>query len=360
LSVNKIGSDSDGRVSISTIDSWFAPWMQDCYYSAVRRAVVNYFTARTLLYTDVEPPPLGALVDEYRRSLADLRGFSFTTIGYHVQTVNRLIDQICPDPKRLASLAQRDVERFIESASANLCRASLQHTIGHLRSFLRFCADRGHTMRGLEIIDMPRVYRGELPPRALDWGLVGKLLRSIDRSTVEGRRDYAILYLMAHYGLRPSEVAAMTVEAIDWSRATLRVKQCKTRSTLVLPLSGEATRAIGNYLRNGRPDSPWPQVFLKVRCPSDPIKGATIGDIFAKRVRLSGLPINSSSSPYSLRHSFAMQMLRKGVGIKTIGDVLGHRSMESTCVYLRLHVEALRDVALPVPRSGLALNRRAS
>jgi integrase len=101
----------------------------------------------------------------------------------------------------------------------------------------------------LDIIDSPRTYRDELPPRALAWNLVLKLLRSIDRSDPLGCRDHAMLYLMAYYGLRPSEVVTLMLTSIDWANQTLRVEQCKTRSLLVLPLSNQTLRVLKRYLR---------------------------------------------------------------------------------------------------------------
>ncbi|MER9001967.1 hypothetical protein NKH58_30170, partial [Mesorhizobium australicum] len=89
-----------------------------------------------------------------------------------------------------------------------MLRQTLQHKVAHLRAFLRFCGDRGKTARGLERIDTPRTYRGELPPRALDWEVIEKLLSSVARTDYLGRRHHAILHLMAYYGLRPSEIAA--------------------------------------------------------------------------------------------------------------------------------------------------------
>jgi len=180
--------------------------------------------------------------------------------------------------------------------------------------------------------------------------MVRKLISSIDTSSIEGRRDHAILYLMAYYGMRPSEVAALTVDSVDWDNRTLRVDQCKTRSVAILPIDDRTVDVIYRYLLC-RPDGPWEKLFLRVRCPSGPIKAATIGDIYTNRVQRSGLPIQDSSA-YSLRHSFAMRLLERGVGVKSIGDLLGHRGMESTCVYLRLHTNALRDVALPMPYRG--------
>ena len=164
---------------------------------------------------------------------------------------------------------------------------------------------------------------------------------------------------MAYYGLRPTEVAGLTLDSIDWENNTLRVDQCKTRSVLILPLNGRTRDVIERYLRRRPPLTSTRQLFLRVRCPAGPIKAATVDDIYAKRARLSGLPIRQTS-PYCLRHSFAMRLLKRGVGVKTIGDLLGHHSLESTCVYLRLHVEALRQVALPVPCCGHASTKEAS
>ncbi|MEM5402809.1 tyrosine-type recombinase/integrase [Paraburkholderia unamae] len=167
------------------------------------------------------------------------------------------------------------------------------------------------------------------------------------------------IYLMAYYGLRPAEVVSLTLDSIDWKNDILRVDQCKTRSVLVMPLTGRTRHVLDRYLRRRPPLTSTHQLFLRVRCPAGPIKAVTIEHIYAKRARLSGLPI-LQTSPYCLRHSFAMRLLERGVGVKMIGDLLGHRSLESTCVYLRLHVEALRQVALPVPGCGRVSMKGAS
>src|SRR6185312_7655143 len=107
----------------------------------------------------------------------------------------------------------------------------------------------------LSAIDMPRCYRGERPPRAIAWDLAQRLLESIDRSSPLGARDYAVLYLIAHYGLRTGEVSSLAVDSIDWKARTLRVAQSKTRSVLMLPLTAAAARVLKGYLRHGRPRS---------------------------------------------------------------------------------------------------------
>ncbi|WP_369122663.1 tyrosine-type recombinase/integrase, partial [Paraburkholderia piptadeniae] len=221
---------------------------------------------------------------------------SSSTVEQHLSTVTGFLASACSGRRRLASVRSEDVEGFIDQTSKRLCRQSLQHTVAHLRAFLRFCADRGYTRNRLDVIDTPRTYRGELPPRALDWRTVCKLLHSIDRSSVEGCRDHAILYLMAYYGLRPTEVAGLTLDSIDWENSTLRVDQCKTRSVLILPLNGRTRRVLERYLRGRPPLASTHRLFLRVRCPAGPIKAATVDDIYAKRARLSRLPIRQTCS----------------------------------------------------------------
>lgn len=242
--------------------------------------------------------------------------------------------QVC-----LGGPPQLVMEGWVVDASRVKCR----------RSFLRFCYDHGEIHRRLDAVDCPRIYRDESMPRALDWPLVEALLDSIDRSGKTGWRDYVIIYLLAHLGLRPSEVVSLRLDSIDWQAATLRVGQRKTRSELVLPLSDTVSQVLREYLREARPRSGLPHLFLRACCPEGPISASEVGTIFANRVKRSGLPINTTA-PYCLRHSFAMRLLGRGVRIKMIGDLLGHRSLRSTCVYLRLDVEALRCVGLSLPR----------
>jgi site-specific recombinase XerD len=109
-------------------------------------------------------------------------------------------------------------------------------------------------------------------------------------------------------------------------------------------------RVLKRYLHAGRTGSTRPELFLRARSPSGAIKHTAVCNLYQARVARSGLALQGTSA-YCLRHSFAMRLLQRGVGIKAIGDVLGHRGLESTCVYLRLQLDALRDVALPVPQA---------
>lgn len=317
-------------------------------YTCTGRVFMRFLAAAGALIPEERSDPHSLLRRHYRHYLADVRGLSAHSQQHHDSTVADFLTRGLPPGRRLSSLTAAHIEAYIRIKSKENNRHSLQHVVAYLRAFLRYCADHDDAPAGLHLIDTPRVYRGELPPRAMDWGMVMKLLASVRRDNARGLRDYAVLHLMAFYGVRASEVAALRLDSIDWDAGTLTVEQRKTRSELVLPLADRTMRILRRYLKAARPRSDLLQLFMRVRSPIVAMKHYGVIEIFYYRVRNSGLPIIGTSS-YSLRHAFAMRLLRRGVGIKAIGDLLGHRSMEATCVYLRIDTDMLRTVALPVP-----------
>jgi integrase len=183
----------------------------------------------------------------------------------------------------------------------------------------------------------------------MPWPLVAHFLQSINRTRRTGSRDHAILHLMAYYGLRTGELTDLTLNSINWQTRTLTVWRAKTRSTTVLPLHNRSLEIIADYLKSHRPQTDLPYLFLTDCAPRAAISTSGIGRMFQRRLQQTGLG-SSGYSAYSLRHAFAMRLFQRGVGMKAIGDLMGHRNLISTSVYLRLQSEALREVALPVPR----------
>ena len=332
------------------LDRIFAAAPDGILFAATRRAFARCLANQGRWQADPDVRPHGQVLDAYRDYLSSVRGLSPSTVAQHVSTVTTFLEEALPGGLAVGALSREQIERHVVATGKRITRQSLQHWIAHLRSFLRFCHMRGLLAVRLDAIDSPRVYRDELPPRALPWAMVQALLQSIDRGQSTGWRDYTILYLMAHYGLRPCEAASLRLDSIDWQAKTLRVDQRKTRSILLLPLTDPTVRVIKRYLHEGRTDSPRPELFLRARGPSGAIKHTAVCDLYQNRAARSGLALEGTSA-YCLRHSFAMRLLQRGVGIKAIGDVLGHRGLESTCVYLRLQLDALREVALPVPQT---------
>jgi site-specific recombinase XerD len=138
------------------------------------------------------------------------------------------------------------------------------------------------------------------------------------------------------------------LEDIHWREEWIRVPPCKNGISVHLPLTESVGTALLDYLRRGRPLSQRREVFLRARAPAGVLKPTAITEAFQAWSRRSGLKI-PYQGPHCLRHSLAVRLLREGTSLKAIGDLLGHRTAESTCVYLRLDTEDLREVALSVP-----------
>jgi len=302
-------------------------------------------------------PPLskiGIRLAAYRTYLDEVRGLAPSTVAQHTATIAEFLEHLGyeKNPACLGVLSGVDIESFVGKLGKRLSRASLQHSVAHLRTFLRFIGIRGESPPGLDLqIDTPRVYRGERLPRSLTWNIVSTLLHSIDRSTIKGRRDYAMLLLMATYGLRSCEVVTLTLDNIQWRAGLIRIPQKKSADHLLLPLTDEVGAGILDYLKQGRPALPYREVFLRCRTPDGVLKPTAVTEVFQAWSRKSGLAIPFQGA-HCIRHSYAVHLLRQGTPLKTIGDILGHRSAESTCVYLRLAIEDLRCVALPLPQES--------
>ena len=323
-------------------------------FHATERAYGRFLLSCGRLLKTGEEGRHADLCAAYQRHLLDARGLSLSSREHHAMTVADFLARGLDAEQNLHVLTLSDIERYVALRSREVSRHSLQHVVAYLRSFLRFGHDRGELDRRLDAIETPRTYRGELPPQALEWSKVQALLQSVDLDSKAGRRDQCILHLMAHYGLRPSEVVALRLDSINWDTSVLHVVQRKTRCDLFLPLAPQTLLILRDYLARERDalGTEHRELFLRARCPSGPIERWAIGDIFKKRVREAKLEL-PGHNVYRLRHTFAMRLLTRGVGVKAIGDLLGHHSLDSTCAYLRLDIDMLRGVALEVPEPGL-------
>jgi site-specific recombinase XerD len=289
------------------------------------------------------------LSEEYANHLREVRGFAASTICHHRYTSRCFLNHLKTKKIALGSIQPKDVEAYVNKTGKRLSRASLQHDIAALRGFLRFLATDGRTPTGLDRrIDTPRIYRLEQLPRALPWDTVTLLLRSIETTSAMGLRDYTMLLLIATYGLRASEVVALSLDDILWRQGILRIHQRKTSSPLELPLTNEVLAVMVKHLKRTPPPASYRRVFLRMRAPIGMLKPTAVTEAFQAAVRKSGLNI-PYQGPHCLRHSYALHLLKNGTPLKTIGDILGHRTAESTSMYLRLATGDLREVALAVP-----------
>lgn len=288
----------------------------------------------------------------YTGYLEAVRGAAVSTIRQNSYTASEFLAYLKLEkhPERLNRLTVHDLEAFVKSISHRFTRSSLRHIGSRLRCFLCFLEVKGEIPQGLACqIDTPRVYREEQLPRTLPWETVQSFLNSIDRSTLAGLRDFTMFLLMAVYGLRASDVVALTLDNIHWRERKISFTQKKTSTVLELPLTDGVATALHTYLTKLAPQRPFRQIFLRVKAPVGTLKTTAVSRAFRVRARRSGMTIPGRGSCHRIRHSYAVFLLRKGTSVKTIGDILGHRTLESTWTYLRLAIEDLRDVALPVP-----------
>jgi integrase/recombinase XerD len=320
---------------------------------ALARSLAQYLAERGEL-ADAPSSPTTLLIASYRAYLEQVRGLAPATVNRSATLSADFLHCLDYDrhPQSLGQLDVAQIDTFMTKTGQRMGRIGMQKVAAVLRSFLKFLATEGKIPPGFEEhIESPRHYRGERLPRALSWDDVMRLLRSVDRSTTKGRRDYAMLLLIATYGLRVGEVARLTLDDIAWREGHIRIPRPKVGTPLLFPLTDEIASALLDYLRYDRPPSTHRRLFLRVREPMGPIESTAICDAFDAWVTRAGIRLPHLGGTYCLRHAVAMHLLRQATPIKTIGDLLGHRSVESTCIYLRLDVEDLRDVALPLPRA---------
>ena len=185
-------------------------------------------------------------------------------------------------------------------------------------------------------------------------GDVERIVAAVDRSTPVGRRDYAVLLLAARYGLRPCDIRQLTLDHIDWRHARIDLRQAKTGRPLVLPLLADVADALSAYLRAGRPRSASRAIFVRHRAPFEPFVAennlSTIMRAALRRVGLADRP--GRRGLYLFRHTLATRLLAAGHPLKTIADVLGHASTETTYGYTRVELGGLRTVAITEAEVG--------
>lgn len=257
------------------------------------------------------------------------------------------------NPKGIKQLNAQDIDYYVQRSSVGRRRATVESITVDLRSFLRYLYSSGGTDFDLsDLVIGPRIYDDEHIPSALRPEEVQQLLDIVrkDRSRI-GRRDQAFLMLLSIYGLRAGEIVALRLEDFDWRNEVMHVRHSKTGGHSELPLLREPGEAVLRYLQQCRPASMHREVFIRLQAPYRPYKnGSIVGNAVATRLREAGVVPQGRKGSHALRHARAASLLRAGVSLKVIGDVLGHRSARSTAVYLKLGTEGLRAVGLDVPK----------
>jgi site-specific recombinase XerD len=254
--------------------------------------------------------------------------------------------------EELSRLTLHDVDAYMKHRASSLRRISLKTVAGTMRSFLRWLHLSERTTRDLSpTVIAPSIYAHEGIPCAIGAEDIKRVLAvTKDDQTAKGLRDYAILTLLSTYGVRAGEIAALCLDDVDWRKETVRVRHSKTAATTHLPLLPEVGEAVLQYLQKSRPKTHFREMFLRSKAPCRPFKGGgAVHGLVHVRLKTAGVSTAGKHGPHIFRHARAVNLLRASVPMKQIGDLLGHRSADSTLAYLKLATEDLRAVAMEIP-----------
>lgn len=281
---------------------------------------------------------------DYLRSERGLRSTSIKHYTHHLREFARYLRKI--GLEELGHLSPPVLSGFVIDLQPHVAWASLRNACGVLRVFLRYTHRQGITAKDLSgSVEAPRSYRLAKIPRSISWEEVRRMLEAVDRRKAVGRRDYAILLLLVTYGLRAREVAALTLDDIDWRNERLKVPERKADHSSAYPLSSIVAEAILSYLKNGRPETSDRHVFFRNIAPNLPLTYSAVSGCATRYLRKAGIPVSRPGS-HTLRHTCVQRLVDAQFSLKMIGDYVGHRSAASTEIYAKVDIETLREVAL--------------
>ena len=301
-----------------------------------------------------ELPPLTShdrIFSEFDAYLRTERGLAPKSIVRHLPIIRRFLHEVCPaGDDDLGKISQQEVIRYIERHAQDWSPGTGKAMCWSLRAFLRYLHHQGLNPRALANC-VPSMRRWKLAslPTFLPAAQVQKALDGCDRATPMGRRDYAILMMLAKLGLRADEVATLTLDDIDWRAGEMLVR-AKGRQRARMPIPPDVGAAIVGYLRNGRPKSSCRRLFIRALAPHVGFASGCAITMIAKtaldRVGIKGC---AHRGAHIFRHSLATELLRSGATLTEIGQLLRHESHDTTRIYAKVDIEALRTLSLPWP-----------
>ena len=281
--------------------------------------------------------------NKYIKSL-EKRGFSKSTITTRTRYAGQLLDRLKDTVTALENLSAADLYSIFPQYEWPPV------TLASVKRLLVFLFESGVTKTNLSVC-VPKPRRPEPLPSVYTGEEVARLLLSVDRTDGTGKRDYAIIMLAAHLGLRSSDIVNLSLNDIDSTTKTIEIVQVKTGRPITLVMNSEVEEAINDYIQNGRPQTSSSKIFLKSRAPYVPLKAAACYAIVCRCFNLSGIEAQGRRrGAHTLRTSFATALVRKGVPYTAVKEALGHEDPESSKYYVRVDVKRLKACAVDVPK----------
>lgn len=296
-------------------------------------------------------PVYSPLLEEWLGFLERHRGLAPKSLNLYRRHIRRFLEYLGADATEagIRHLEVDCIRHYLVHACSGRSRSGRKAVLSTLRIFLRFAWSRGYLTRDLSLaIERVPSFKHDRLPRGPRWEEARRLLDAPDRMTALGRRDYAILQLLLTYGVRAQQICSLSLEDISWRSDTLAFSPLKGGRRIEVPLVPSVGEAILAYLRCGRPQTSSRRVFLSTKPPYPPLAGSSIGSLVARAFAKTGIASPHHGS-HALRHAWATRMLEEGRPLKTIADLLGHRSLETTRIYTKVDIGRLRTVPLPWP-----------
>ena len=328
-----------------------------CYINNVRAGLRHLLVVLQERYQHLPQPHkkislLETALQAYQIHMEETCGLASTTCYYRRRYAREFLMSACGARiLRRRKIRPGDLVRFFVERVKGYNPGSAQVMASSIRAYLRFLHMEGvcDSRLAAAIPSLPNWKRSS-PPRTLNAEQVDLFLASFDRATPTGLRDYAMALCLSELGLRVSDVAHLRLEDINWRQATLRIEHGKSRRVNILPLPKMVGRAIALYLRKGRPSTTHRALFICHTVPvGEPIGMGMIRGVMGRAFNRSGVCSFAWPGTHILRHTAATRMLEKGVSLKEIADILGHRSLDTTATYAKVNLPLLREVALPWP-----------
>lgn len=290
--------------------------------------------------------PTEVLLERYFRFLVDDRGLADAVVAQYESGARLFMEFVAERGVDLLEVSAGDVSTFVARHCARPVKLAPPELGSILRAFLRFLYVEGITRLPLaQAVPPVASWSASSLPKALPLGVPARLLRSCDRRTALGRRDYAILVLLARLGLRAGEIVAMRLEDFDWPAGEV-VIHGKGRRDDRLPLPADVGEAVVGYLRRGRPRTDCRALFVRTAAPLVGLTPNAVTHVVYSACDRAGVP---RASAHRLRHTLATDLLRSGSSLTEIGQVLRHRSISTTAIYAKVDHDALAALARPWP-----------
>jgi site-specific recombinase XerD len=291
------------------------------------------------------------IFEEFGDYLRRERGLAPKSIVRHQPFIRRFLHEVCPaGVGDLGRISQEEVIRYIERHARDWSAGSGKAMCWSLRAFLRYLHHRGLNPLALAgCVPSIRQWKLASLPTYLSTAQVQKVLHGCDRATAMGRRDYAILMMLAKLGLRANEVTTLTLDDVDWRSGEMLVR-AKGRQRARMPIPPDVGAAVVAYLRDGRPKSSCRRLFLRTLAPNVGFaSGCAITMIAKTALERAGIHGYAHQGAHIFRHSLATELLRSGATLSEIGQLLRHESHDTTRIYAKVDVDALRTLSLPWP-----------